>query len=106
MQPNSFFAIAALTLEQIASLKQKLAGGSALLPDQETKVAREDAVRQSLLDLQQQHPEAAAAAASFTSTPKADTPNAGGRMVQDALECAVDEDMAGACTQQVGHITQ
>lgn len=101
-----FLAIAALTLEQIASLKQKLAGGSALLPDQETKVAREDAVRQSLLDLQQQHPEAAAAVASFTSTPKAETPKAGGCMVPDVLECAVDEDMAGACTQQVCDISQ
>jgi hypothetical protein len=101
-----------VTPEQIISLKQKLAGGATLLPDQETKVAREDAVRLSLLDLQQQHPEAAAAVASFTSVLKAETPKAAavsksGRMVQDVLECPVDEDMAGACTQQVcDHILQ
>jgi hypothetical protein len=98
--------IPSLNLEQITSLKQKQAGGAALLPDQEVKIAREDAIRQSLHHLQQHHPEEAASLASVIShlkpaLSKECAPPVDGRFVQDVRECAVDDDMAGACTQQV-----
>ncbi len=80
-----------------------------LLPDQEIKVSREDAVRQSLLDLQQQHPEHAATFSSLMTMHKVDTPKAAalpqsGSFVEDVLECPVDSDMAGACMQQVATV--
>ena len=97
-----------LTLLQISSLKLKQAGGHSLEPDQEVKIAREDAVLQSLRTLQEQHPEEAAAFAS-KSAPKTATSSSGsaepapvsGSIVPDVLECPVDDDMAGACKQQV-----
>ena len=56
-----------MTIPQISSLKSKQTGGAVLLPDQKVKVSREDEVRQALLNLQQQHPEDAAAFASWMS---------------------------------------
>jgi hypothetical protein len=91
-------SIVLLTLLQISSLKLKQSGGHSLEPDQEVKIAREDALLQSLRTLQEQHPEEAAAFAS-KSAPK--TAPVSGSIVPDVLECPVDDDMAGACKQQV-----
>ena len=98
-----------LTLLQISSLKLKQSGGHSLQPDQEVKIAREDAVLQSLRTLQEQHLEEAAAFAASKSAPKTATSSSGsaepapvsGSIVPDVLECPVDDDMAGACKQQV-----
>ena len=46
-------------------IKRKQAAGATLQPDQESKMAREEEVRQSLHALQQQHPNAAAALAEI-----------------------------------------
>jgi hypothetical protein len=99
---------------QISSLTQKHACGKSLQHDEEVKVAREDAVRQSLLDLQQRHPEAVAIFAHELATSAAVASNDAAdatakaaadagtlRMVDDVLECSVDSDMAGCCTEQV-----
>jgi hypothetical protein len=105
-QPSS---VSSLTPEQLSSLKEKQAGGSSLLPDEEVEISREDVVRQSLLHLQQSRPEEAASFASMISALKAVLPTncaaqSEGFMVQDVCECAVDEDMAGACNQQVRRV--
>jgi len=50
---------------QIAAIRRKQAVGATLQPDQESKMAREDEVRQSLHALQLQHPDAAAALAKI-----------------------------------------
>ena len=62
-----------MTIRQISSLKTKQTGGAVLLPDQQVKVSREDEVRQALLNLQQQHPEDAAAFASWMSEHTSDS---------------------------------
>jgi hypothetical protein len=69
-------AIAPMTIRQISSLKSKQTGGAVLLPDQRVKVSREDEVRQALLNLQQQHPEDAAAFASLRSGHASDNSSA------------------------------
>ena len=52
-------------ITQIACIRRKQAAGATLQPDQESKMAREEEVRQSLHALQQQHPDAAAALAKI-----------------------------------------
>ena len=65
IQPISRQNSQSRVITQIACIRRKQAAGATLQPDQESKMAREEEVRQSLHALQQQHPDAAAALAKI-----------------------------------------
>jgi hypothetical protein len=85
-------SIAPLSLQQISSLKLMQTGGDALLPDQQVKIAREDATLQKLRTLEQQYPDEAAAFAVLMSKPKktapAPTASAGVEKVEALALCS------------------